>query len=55
MGGVERQRDTRIAFDAAVTTLALGKDTIALADALGRIHVFAAQQFLCYPTARTRV
>ena len=37
---------TRVALDAAVTALAVHGGCIALGDALGRVHVFDAQEFL---------
>jgi WD40 repeat protein len=40
------QEITRIALDAAVTALAVHDGDIALGDALGRIHVFEAEEFM---------
>ena len=37
---------TRIALDAAVSALAVHNGNIALGDALGRVHVFEAEEFL---------
>jgi WD40 repeat protein len=37
---------TRVALDAAVTALAVHDGNIALGDALGRIHVFEAEEFI---------
>ena len=37
---------TRVVLDAAVTALAVQDDCFALGDALGRIHVFDAREFL---------
>jgi WD40 repeat protein len=37
---------TRIALDAAVRALAVRNGNIALGDALGRVHVFEAEEFL---------
>jgi WD40 repeat protein len=38
---------TRIVLDALVTGLSVLRGAIALGDALGRIHVFEAEDFLC--------
>ncbi len=43
MAGTE---STRIALDAAVSALAVHNGNIALGDALGRVHVFEAEEFL---------
>ena len=38
---------TRVVLDAAVSALAVHDGCFALGDALGRVHVFDAQEFLC--------
>jgi WD40 repeat protein len=40
------QEIARITLDASVTALSVYGSTIALGDALGRIHVFEAEEFL---------
>jgi WD40 repeat protein len=42
-----RTEITRITLDAAVMVLAVKGGCIALGHALGRIHVFEAEEFLC--------